>query len=511
MAARLQTLDRPALRTPAAPAGGWRHVVSDWLVVSGATVVCHALGMVTSLLLKMLLSPAQMGVWQALKMLLGYGNYANLGISKGAIREYTVARGRGETTAARRGLDVAFTFNTVSSLAYAVLLLAAAAWIGRSSDSPWAGPWAIGLAVVGGLAVLSRYVSYQVTILRAQKAFVLTSRLAILEAVLTLSVCGTATWLWGIHGLFLGTLVVLLAAFLFVQHHQKIDLRWGYDGQEVRRLIGIGGPILLAGTMVTLFRSIDKLMILGYFGDREFQLGCYSVALMVSAQLYGLGNMLSVVMNPRYGETFGQTGSRAAVARLAAVAAELHAAALALPAALAIVLAAPVLGYLLPDYQSGLPALRWLAPGTIALVLALPAGQYLVAVGRQNRMLWAVLPAIPVAALGNHLAISGGLGLTGIAAATAVSYFTYFVLIIAISFWRDLDHTGRRRYLTLTTLALLPSIAAAVLLEHSLPSTEIGPAATLGKALAVTAVWAASCGTAWHLGGWSKDVSRHRS
>ncbi len=30
------------------------------------------------------------------------------------------------------------------------------------------------------------------------------------------------------------------------------------------RCAAIGGPILLAGTMVTLFRSLDKLMILGY-------------------------------------------------------------------------------------------------------------------------------------------------------------------------------------------------------------------------------------------------------
>ena len=55
------------------------------------------LGAVTSLLLRMLLSPAQMGIWQAVKLLLSYGNYANLGISKGAAREYTVALGHGDT------------------------------------------------------------------------------------------------------------------------------------------------------------------------------------------------------------------------------------------------------------------------------------------------------------------------------------------------------------------------------------------------------------------------------
>ena len=99
MATRTETL-RP---TPiAAPLSGWRRMLGDWLLVGSATAVCHVLGAATSLLLRMLLSPAQMGIWQALKLLLSYGNYANLGISKGAAREFNVALGSGQTAAARR-------------------------------------------------------------------------------------------------------------------------------------------------------------------------------------------------------------------------------------------------------------------------------------------------------------------------------------------------------------------------------------------------------------------------
>ncbi len=508
VAARLQTLDSKGLHGPAAPAGGWRLVAVDWLTVSGATVVCHGLGVVTSLLLKVLLNPAQMGVWQALKMLLSYGNYANLGVSKGAVRDYAVALGRGETTEAKRGLDLAFTVNTVSSVIYATILLGAALWIGVATDSPSAGLWAVGLAVMGGLAVLSRYVTFQVTILRAHKAFDLTSRLSVLEAVLTLSVCGLATWAWGVYGLFFGTLVVLLGAFLYIQQYRTVDLRWAFDATRIGRLISIGGPILLAGTMVTLFRSLDKLMILGYMGDREFQLGCYSVAIMVSTQIYGLGNMLSIVMNPRYGEKFGQTGDRREVARLAAASSELHAAAMALPAALAVVLAVPLLSMILPDYRSGLPALVWLVPGTVALVLSLPAGQYLVAVGRQTRALVAIFPAIAVAAVGNHLALRHGFGLTGVAAATAFSYVAYMLLVVGISFWQEIGQSERRRYLLLTTLVLLPTLTAAVLLERSYPGERAELATTLGKALLVTAVWSATCGASWACGGWDHLLKR---
>ena len=126
------------------------------------------------------------------------------------------------------------------------------------------------------------------------------------------------------------------------QRRAAVPLTWAWDTREIRRLIAIGSPMLLAGTVSTLFRSLDKLMILGYLSDREFQLGCYSVALMVTTQLYGLANMLSIVMGPRYGEAFGKSGSRSEVARLAARATELQSAAMSLPSALAIVAAPPI-------------------------------------------------------------------------------------------------------------------------------------------------------------------------
>lgn len=511
VAARVQTLDSSFLHSPVAPAGGWRRVAVDCLTVGGAAAICHGFGMVTSLLLKVVLDPVQMGVWQGLKMFLTYGNYANLGISKGALRDYTVALGRGHTEEARRGLDLAYTFNSVTSLVYAAILLGAAAWMGSSANGFVAGPWTIGLAVIGGLAVLSRYVTFQVTILRAHKAFDLTARLSVLEAVLTLVVCSLTTWLWGIYGLLLGTLIVLLGSFLYIQQYRTVDLRWAFDAKEVRRLISVGSPILLAGTMITVFRSLDKLMILGYMSDREFQLGCYSVAIMASTQIYGLGNMLSIVMNPRYAEKYGQTGDRREVARLAAASSELHAAAMALPAALAVVLAVPLLRDILPDYQTGLPALVWLVPGTVALVLSIPATQFLVAVGRQERALLAVLPAIGLAALGNHFALRSGLGLTGVAASTTLAYVAYMALVIGISFWQDLTARERRNSLLLTTVVVMPTLIVSILLERQYPGIRADLVTTLGKAVLVTAVWGAACGGSWLWGGWDHLSTRRIS
>ncbi len=471
------------------------------MVVGSATAVCHALGAVTGVLLRMLLSPTQMGIFSALKLFLSYGNYANLGISKGAAREFNVATGRGDATAARRGLNLAFTVNTLSSLLYAAVLVGVGARI-ATSDGAWANAWGLGLAVVGLLAVLTRYVTFHVTILRANQAFVITSRLSILEGVLTLAVCPAAAWCWGLPGLLGGIVLVVLGSLVFVRRHAAAVLRWSWNTAEIRRLVGIGSPILLAGAVSSLLRSLDKLMILGYFSDREFQLGCYSAALLVTGHLFGLGNMLAMVTGPRLGEKYGHSADRRAVARLAARASELQAAAIALPAALALLVAPPLLAHLLPEYRSGLAPLVWLVPGVVAMTLALPGSQMLVAVGRQRRALLAVLLATAAAAVGNHLALRGGFGLMGVAAATATAYAVYFVLIAALSLWIELDAPGRLRYVGMLALAVGPTVGSAVLLQRWYPDTI---AATVA---AVVVIWSISVAVGWRHGGWGEELKR---
>ncbi len=499
------SLSLPQPADSCAPLTGWRRALGDSALVTGATLVGHALGAVTSLLLRWLLDPAHMGVWQGLKLLLSYGNYAGLGVSKAASREVSLAAGSGETAAARRAMNLGFTVNTLTSGAYAAVLLAAAAWMWRRDDgtNSLTHVWAVGLAVLAALAVLHRYVTYQISILRARQGFAASSWLTVQEAVLTLAVSAAAVWLWGVLGLLVSALVVLLASLVFLQGRiGRLHLAW--DRIEVQRLIRIGSPLLAAGVASSLFRSLDKIMVLGYLDDGEFQLGCYSLALMVTTQLYGLANMLAAVMAPRYSELYGRIGSRDAVARLAARATEPLAAALALPAILAVAVAPPMLDWLLPKYRTGLEPLIWLMPGILAVSLALPASGYLVAVNRGRTELRVLLASIVVSGVGNHVALTQGGGLCGVAVATSLGNLVYLALMVYVSIWPQLARGERRRYLLCLTLAMgaVAALAGALPIGGKTPISN--PAAAMGLAGCLVALWLAVVLVAWKRGGWKR-------
>ncbi|MBN1589251.1 MAG: oligosaccharide flippase family protein [Pirellulales bacterium] len=496
----------PGART-GAPVTGWRRAVGDWLLVGGTTLFCHVIGAATSLLLRVLLDPAQMGIWQTMKLLLSYGNYANLGISKGAVRELTIAQGSGQQARAREGLNLAFTVNTITSVFYGTVLVAVGVWL-SSRGGAFSGTWSLGVMVVGLLVVVARYVTFHVTILRGQQSFVATSRLAVLEGLLTLGVGGLATWQFGLPGLYFGTLAVMLASLVFVRRFRGASLDWAWNAAEIRRLIAIGGPILLVTTLFTLFRSLDKLMILACLSDREYQLGCYSLALMVTAQLYGLGGIASMVMGPRYGEKFGASADRAEVARLAARTGELQAMAMALAGGLSLVLAGPVLGWLLPRYRPGLLPTVWLIPGAILLAVALPANQYLIAINRQRRALAVVAVAVVLAAAANYQALTAGWGIVGVAMATTAAYACYWALVVGVSLGVDLPPGEQLRYLGMTCLALVPTLAVAWPLAQVDSSPSVDWLSLAGRAASVASVWSVSAAIAWRVGGWREQLAR---
>jgi O-antigen/teichoic acid export membrane protein len=490
--------------TPA-PTGGWHRLAHDWLLVGGATVISHAVGICTSLLFRSLLDPVALGIWQGLKLLLSFGDYLNLGANSSATRELTVALGRGDSAAAEHGLNHAFTVNLLSSLLYALgLLVASACW--WLSPNPLAGSWSLGLALLSLMLIVQRQIMFQVGILRAEQKFAVTSRLLVIEGLLTLSVAGACTWAWGLAGMYYGTLAVLVVMLVYVESQAGRRFRFSRDGRAVGRLIGLGSPILLAGLVTMLFRSLDRLMILGFSPEPEFQLGCYSLGLLVGTQIVGIAEMLTIVISPRYGELFGAAGCRRSVAELAARVSECHAALLALVGGLSLVVARPLLARMFPSYQPGLAPMVWIVPGAIALGLSLPASQYMIALYHERRALAASGLATMLAAIGIYWTLRHGGGLPGVALVTSLSYTLNYGMVLRVSIWPELTASLRMRYVASHLLTIMPTLLLAWYLESpgmdSVSGSSDSLLGVLAKAAAVSLVWMATVLVGWHWGDW---------
>ena len=399
-------------------------------LVSLATVIGHICGFASAIITRSFLDPSLMGVWSGLRIFLSYGNYAGLGISKGAAREIAIEEGRGNTEHLQHVMNIAFTFNTLTSTCYMIVILIIGALIRNHMSPDLSHYWLWGLTSIAIFVVLQRYVTFAITVLRARQRFDLTARLSVLEAILSLSVIGFGVWLFGFWGLLLSSGSVFIASVLYIHLYTPVRFVFSWDSDTGKRLLKSGFPILVNGALFSILQSLDRLMILTYFTDREYQLGCYSLALMVNGTLFGIGNIVGVVMYPRYQHTYGATGNPCEISYMANRVMLYKGCLLLVLAFLCVLFVRPLLETWFTAYRPGIKPMLALLPGTVLLALTLPMNHFLITIHRQKTLVGITLAGILIAVSANLAVLTREGGITEVAWATSATYGIFFLLTI---------------------------------------------------------------------------------
>lgn len=481
---------RPAgLRSPEA-----LRAARDSVLVTLGGQVERLLGLLTTLALRWGLEPDRLGVYTGLRLYLDNTNRSSLGVALGAVQEIPILRAAGREAEAKRLADVAHTTNTLTCAVYAAGLLA---WAGIRAPlvagSPLAAEWTWGLTAIAGLAILKRRQDFLIALLRAHQEFRLTTRLAVLDALLSAALTAAGLWLagfWGLLGAVGGLLVFNIA---YLQRHHPLRLGWCWDLAAAARLMRVGLPILANTAAFGALLSIDRALILWRVPDGERVLGLYSIALIGTNWSLDVAGRIVGVLYTYFQGTLGRTGDESEVARQAALAAESQAPLLAAGGAAMYLIGPAVLGALMPRYVDGLPALRPLMPGMLLLGMAWPARQSLIAVGRTWRLFGATV-------LGLGATVAAGVigaerfGIVGVAAAMSVGYAFVYGFTSAAAL---VPHLGRRgwarhqaRILAVSSWFALGAVAASGaprLLEN--PALDLAARAIALAAWSVPVLW----------------------
>jgi len=439
-----------------------QRLARDVWTVGAATMLGQVVGVATSVSLRWLLSPTELGVWQSLRMFLSYGNYTGLGASKGAARELSVSLGKRETadgSSIAHTLNLAHTVNTLTSVLYGVALAGVAIWWSFTSSGGLSHAWVAGWLFLALFVVLQRATSFHITLLRAEQRFGVTSWQGLAEGVLTLALGAMAAWLAGLPGLYAATLLIGLASLVYLRHVATHRLRFAWDTVEIRRLVAIGGPILLVGLFTTLLRSLDRLTLLTFSTQPEFDVGCYSTALLIGSQLHGLASVGGTVTSPKLAQLHGSNNSSTAVARFAAETSIVQTSWMSLFASLAVIVGPSALAMLFPGYESALVAIPSVACSTVAGVVALQGSNTLIATGRERAALAALVIATIVSGL---LLVVVGCTTPTLAAVSMTAMVGNFVYAAIAAGWGILAGLSRKEVIA-TVAAHLAAIAPLAL------------------------------------------------
>ncbi len=227
----------------------------------------------------------------------------------------------------------------------------------------------------------------------------------------------------------------------------------------------VGLPILANTAAFGAIVGMDRGLILGILPDGARAAGLYSVALLGTSWSLDLAGRVVLVLYTYFQTSLGRTGDPDAVVRQAARATEFLAPVLAAGGAIAYVFGPATLGWLLPRYTEGLPALRPLLPGVVLLGLAWPARQVLIAIGRPYRLLAATLLGLAVVAPAGLFG-AWRAGIVGVACGMTVGYAAVFLLADASAFFVSCGVRDWARHLGSLALTLAGFGLSALLASH---------------------------------------------
>ena len=454
-----------------------QRFVRDTLGFAVSQYVARGMLLARGVLAAVALGPTGFGQWNALNLILDYGNYAPGGALQGLDLRLPAPTARGDAGEARRLLAGAWSMVLAGGTLFALLLVAALA-SGRPTLLRGLG-WGAPLLMLAA-ALLQLVLQYHGSALRARGRFGAVSGSAAAQALLGGGLGLALVWRFGISGLLWGWLAGTLVALAWVRlAAPDVPLRPGAPAEGAGLVRG--GFVVFAFFGVSLvLRSVDRLALIHYGTPAD--LGAYSLGLMAAGLVLHVPESAAAVLYPRIVAAAGNAGdlglTRAQVARAHRALAVL----LPLAVAVAMVWVAPALAWWMPRYRDAAEAVRLLALGALLLSAATLPGYWLLGSGRARSLLLAGLACAAVSAL-LVFAVAARAPRPSPVACAACAGYAVFAAAIATLAARDL-RPGPGGRLAFAVSSFLPALWAAA---AAFVACRVGPAESVLAAGARTA------------------------
>jgi O-antigen/teichoic acid export membrane protein len=397
-------------------------LAADAAKLWGAALIEQLLALVRGVIVPRYLGPALYGVLGALGLITKYGAYLQLGVTTAVGREVPYALKQKSTDHAERLAKVGYSFNLLTSVAPAALVViyALVTW-GRYVDViSW------GLLTFAFLLITTRLETYFTTVFRARRQFGAAFLFTAFKAVVLFALVVGFLFMYGLYGVFVGLVVggavVAAAGTIWTRAGS-----WPWpDWSLMRKLLPIGLPLAGIGALGFVLQSVDRLMVIHFFAPRD--VGHYILGRVFEEYL----------VEPSLFVTY-------LVASLGG---------------LVIICLVPFVRYVLPAYGPSVPVVAALLVGITCQGGVQGGAHILVALGRFRTIAVAQGVSLVLAFALIWFAVRSGWGLVGVAAGASAGLVT-FACVLQFSAWRLMSLPLRTVPRAFGYLLLPPAAVAA--------------------------------------------------
>jgi O-antigen/teichoic acid export membrane protein len=414
-------------------------------VFTAATQISQLISMILGVVVRNLLGPFHMGIWSTLQLVMTYSSYTVLGTTSASAREIPYHIGKRDEMGADEIKNEVATFGVIVSVLTGLGIAAFVFLFGETYTPVFF--W--GLIGIAFLLVLQRVNNVMVGFVRAYKLFTLASHQTVISAVVNCALVAILVYFFKIYGFIAAMALSYIFNIGYIQYFHKFKFRFQLSSRIIK-LIQFGLPLMLIGIINALLKSVDKIVIIRMLGFQA--MGWYSVAIMASEFLARIPSAIDIILIPHFEHQYGRRDRIEDVRKFVDDAMFGFFNAMPIVIGLAWLTTPIFITYFLPQYQESILAAQFLMLSVYFFALSTPYGNFLVTLKKHMWLFPITVISLVLAAVLDVLVISAGFGITGVAIATAVSQFLYFVMLFIVA----------NRYLGYTAAARLRVMVQAV-------------------------------------------------
>lgn len=411
--------------------GKTRKFFRDAVFYSTSNIFANILNFITGVMVRHILRPAAMGLFNEILLVFDYARYSHFGIIDSLDRELPYLYGSKNYDKVKLLRNIGFSFCIIISVFISIVLFIASIVLRFKGDVIFAS----GLYVVMCMVALQLLNSFYTVLNRAKHNFSVISINTILVAIFDIGIKIFLTIKFGLFGLLWASVLSFGMGLVYFYRASRQEVRFilYFPYQEIIRLLKIGFPIFIMGFIYLTLRNVDRIMIIRLL-DRE-SLGFYTIALMASVYAVQVPNLIYAVIFPRFYQAYGEKQSIHKIKELFINPTLVFAYFFPILIGFAILALPLLINYMLPAYKPGIAPAYLLLLGSSFLALVNMPAYLLIALNKQIYMVVIGVIGICLGLPLNYIFIKiFHLGITGAAVATSITYFLYATLLMSYAF-----------------------------------------------------------------------------
>lgn len=393
-------------------------------------IVINKAGMfIFTIMLARTLGPEIMGTWQTAILVASYASLFTLGVINGMGRDVPFFRGACDMLSVKETISTTFWITAGASILTGLFILTA---MMLAEPAKW--------LVFGGLLLVARaFNAFGRILLRSFQDF---RRLGLHEGLsgfLLLAATVTTFANPNLAVAVFGYAFALTILFPFWIHRIALT---HFQHRTYFRLLSVGTPIMLAGTLFSLLTAVDRLVILATMSQHD--LGLYT-PVIAALNLALLGpSIVSTYVYPRLGKEYGRVKKLECLRPFIRRMMHLNTAiSVFIAASGLVVLNLIIIPWILPEYSEAKCPVAITLLASIPLGFAMSFGDFFNVIGCHLKYLRNIFLAILINAITGFVLVQyANMGLTGV----AIGSFASTLSFAALQYWS---------YLTIKTRSVI--------------------------------------------------------